>query len=218
MMAENNLKELVEELQSRVEHCEKKLIERDQKWNWLCLHNSELKKNQKRNTELESKVMNLEKKYEDLRKLLVDPQSEFHVSPKRQKLDQSKRVCDSKGITNRKINNMEKYVVNPDDSLQRIDDTAVQPYVLSPKFSLLPIGDNSDEGNNINLAVRWVDLEVHVVLQRTTKLFNVKEVFSKKVQIKLSVLRFIYDGCRVSDEATPDQLGMNNNDVIEVIY
>merc|ERR1712029_489935 len=58
--------------------------------------------------------------------------------------------------------------------------------------------------------------EIHFLLKITTKMVNLMWSYSWRVGIPVVSLRFLFNGRRINVEETPEQLKMENNDVIEV--
>lgn len=58
--------------------------------------------------------------------------------------------------------------------------------------------------------------EVHFKVKKTTQLRKVKQSYAERQGTQISVLRFMFDGRRVKDLETPKELGMQNEDIIEV--
>lgn len=75
-------------------------------------------------------------------------------------------------------------------------------------------GDNSEY---IKLKVVCSDSnEIHFRVKMTTQMGKLKKSYSERVGVPVTSLRFLFDGRRISDEETPKQLEMENDDVIEV--
>ncbi|RZF38697.1 hypothetical protein LSTR_LSTR011007 [Laodelphax striatellus] len=58
--------------------------------------------------------------------------------------------------------------------------------------------------------------EIHFRVKMTTNMGKLKKSYSERVAVPASSLRFLFDGRRISDEDTPKQLEMTNDDIIEV--
>ncbi|BES96664.1 small ubiquitin-related modifier-like [Nesidiocoris tenuis] len=63
-------------------------------------------------------------------------------------------------------------------------------------------------GNNAN--------EIHFKVKMTTQMGKLKKSYSQRMGISVTSLRFLFDGRRISDEDSPKQLGMVDDDMIEV--
>jgi small ubiquitin-related modifier len=59
--------------------------------------------------------------------------------------------------------------------------------------------------------------ETHFKILRTTRLGRVSDAYAKRNGIERSDFRLMYDGERVDNFATPDSLGMESDDIIEVV-
>jgi len=59
-------------------------------------------------------------------------------------------------------------------------------------------------------------LEIHFRVKRTTQMGKLKRSYSERLGVHVTSLRFLYDGRRISDEATPGTLEMESGDYIEV--
>ncbi|XP_008295960.1 small ubiquitin-related modifier 1-like [Stegastes partitus] len=77
--------------------------------------------------------------------------------------------------------------------------------------------EEKKEGEYIKLKVIGQDnTEIHFKVKMTTHLKKLKESYSKRQGVSSSSLRFLFEGNRVSDQHTPKELGMEDEDVIEV--
>lgn len=84
------------------------------------------------------------------------------------------------------------------------------------KPSTEDLGDKKD-GEYIKLKVIGQDSsEIHFKVKMTTHLKKLKESYSQRQGVPMSSLRFLFEGQRVSDHHTPKELGMEEEDVIEV--
>lgn len=68
---------------------------------------------------------------------------------------------------------------------------------------------------HINLKVSDGNNEVFFKIKRSTPLRRLMEAFAKRQGKALSSLRFLNDGQRVNPDDTPDDLDLEDNDVIE---
>lgn len=70
----------------------------------------------------------------------------------------------------------------------------------------------------IRLRVITSDLnsEVHFRVKAETPLVRLKRSYCSKLGHQINELRFVFDGHRITDEDTPKNLGMLNDDVIEI--
>jgi len=60
--------------------------------------------------------------------------------------------------------------------------------------------------------------EIHFRVKMTTQLIKLKQAYSERVGIPISSIRFIFDGRRINDDETPEQLEMEQDDMIHVFY
>ncbi|ODV85281.1 hypothetical protein CANARDRAFT_28547 [[Candida] arabinofermentans NRRL YB-2248] len=77
------------------------------------------------------------------------------------------------------------------------------------------MSDAEQKDTHINLKVTDGTSEVFFKIKRSTPLKRLMDAFCKRQGREPSGTRFLYDGQRVSAEATPDELDMEENDVIE---
>merc|ERR1711881_180833 len=82
------------------------------------------------------------------------------------------------------------------------------------------MGENADantETEYIKLKVVGQDSnEIHFRVKMTTQMGKLKKSYSERVGVPVSSLRFLFDGRRINDDETPEQLEMEQDDVIEV--
>ncbi|XP_023695719.2 small ubiquitin-related modifier 1-like isoform X1 [Paramormyrops kingsleyae] len=77
-------------------------------------------------------------------------------------------------------------------------------------------GDRKD-GEYIKLKVIGQDnSEIHFKVKMTTHLKKLKESYSQRQGVPMNSLRFLFEGQRIADNQTPKELGMEDEDVIEV--
>ncbi|XP_055727870.1 small ubiquitin-related modifier 1 [Salvelinus fontinalis] len=78
-------------------------------------------------------------------------------------------------------------------------------------------GGDQKDGEYIKLKVIGQDnSEIHFKVKMTTHLKKLKESYSQRQGVHMSTLRFLFEGQRISDNHTPKELGMEDDDVIEV--
>ncbi|XP_040482178.1 small ubiquitin-related modifier 1-like [Ursus americanus] len=78
------------------------------------------------------------------------------------------------------------------------------------------VGDKKAE-DYIKLKVIGQDSsEVHFKVKMTTHLKKLKESYSQRQGVPANSLRFLFDGQRIADNHTAKELGMEEDDVIEV--
>lgn len=63
-------------------------------------------------------------------------------------------------------------------------------------------------GNNAN--------EIHFKVKMTTQMGKLKKSYSQRMGVPMNSLRLLFDGKRIADDETPKQLGMVDDDLIEV--
>ncbi|XP_065053774.1 small ubiquitin-related modifier 1-like [Rhopilema esculentum] len=82
------------------------------------------------------------------------------------------------------------------------------------------MGDSNEvkpDAEHINLKVVGGDnSEVHFKIKRTTQLKKLKTAYCDRQGIPHNSVRFLFDGQRITDDTTPKQLEMEDDDVIEV--
>ncbi|XP_077452715.1 small ubiquitin-related modifier 1 [Stigmatopora argus] len=77
-------------------------------------------------------------------------------------------------------------------------------------------GDKKD-GEYIKLKVIGQDSsEIHFKVKMTTQLKKLKDSYSYRQGVAANTLRFLFEGQRIADQQTPKELGMEDEDVIEV--
>lgn len=80
-------------------------------------------------------------------------------------------------------------------------------------------GEVKQEANN-QVALKVVNAdgaEVYFKLKRGTALKKLMEAYCKKQGIARSSVRFLYDGSPLDENKTPDDLEMENDDVIDAM-
>uniref|UniRef100_A0A9L0RLW8 Small ubiquitin-related modifier 1 n=1 Tax=Equus caballus TaxID=9796 RepID=A0A9L0RLW8_HORSE len=92
--------------------------------------------------------------------------------------------------------------------------------LLSPVHQAKPstedLGDKK-EGEYIKLKVIGQDSsEIHFKVKMTTHLKKLKESYCQRQGVPMNSLRFLFEGQRIADNHTPKELGMEEEDVIEV--
>ncbi|KAI5969971.1 SMT3 [Candida margitis] len=74
---------------------------------------------------------------------------------------------------------------------------------------------SEDAKNRINIRVSDGNGEVYFKVKRSTPMKKIIEAFCKKQSRDESSLRFLFDGTRIDPKHTPDDLDMEDNDLIE---
>ncbi|KAF6209843.1 hypothetical protein GE061_015595 [Apolygus lucorum] len=76
---------------------------------------------------------------------------------------------------------------------------------------------SKDDSDYIKLKVVGNDAnEIHFKVKMTTQMGKLKKSYSQRMDIPVASLRFLFDGKRISDDESPKQLGMVDDDLIEV--
>lgn len=68
---------------------------------------------------------------------------------------------------------------------------------------------------HINLKVSDGSSEIFFKIKKTTPLRRLMEAFAKRQGKEMDSLRFLYDGLRIQADQTPEDLDMEDNDLIE---
>ncbi|XP_069760926.1 small ubiquitin-related modifier 1 isoform X1 [Narcine bancroftii] len=77
-------------------------------------------------------------------------------------------------------------------------------------------GEKKD-GEYIKLKVIGQDnSEIHFKVKMTTQLRKLKESYCQRQGVPPNSLRFLFEGQRITDQQTPKELGMEDEDVVEV--
>ncbi|CAG0879721.1 unnamed protein product [Cyprideis torosa] len=78
-------------------------------------------------------------------------------------------------------------------------------------------GDRNAAFDSITLKVVGQGFcEIHFRLKTSTQMGKIKNSYAERVGAPVNSLRFLFDGRRINDDETPEQLGMKNYDVIQV--
>ncbi|KFW90763.1 Small ubiquitin-related modifier 1 [Phalacrocorax carbo] len=89
-------------------------------------------------------------------------------------------------------------------------------FLQEAKPSAEDLGDKK-EGEYIKLKVIGQDSsEIHFKVKMTTHLKKLKESYCQRQGVPMNSLRFLFEGQRITDNHTPKELGMEEEDVIEV--
>ncbi|EUD68182.1 hypothetical protein C922_01200 [Plasmodium inui San Antonio 1] len=79
-------------------------------------------------------------------------------------------------------------------------------------------GPAPNQGEHIQVKVRSPDgAEVFFKIKRKTKLEKLMEVYCNRLGQSMEAVRFLYDGDRIHGDNTPDQLGIEDGDVIDAM-
>ncbi|KAL3314590.1 Small ubiquitin- modifier 3 [Cichlidogyrus casuarinus] len=80
-------------------------------------------------------------------------------------------------------------------------------------------GDKPTEESPDHINIRVQNQEgsvIHFKIKKTTLLKKLMNAYCTRLGVKLSSVRFIFDGDTIKDSDTPDALDMHNDDTIEV--
>ncbi|XP_044945361.1 small ubiquitin-related modifier 1-like [Mustela nigripes] len=64
--------------------------------------------------------------------------------------------------------------------------------------------------------IRQDSSEIHFRVKMTTRMKKLKERYCQRQGVSMHSLRFLFDGKRIADNHTAKELGMEEDDVIEV--
>lgn len=99
---------------------------------------------------------------------------------------------------------------------ETLGEAAVTMSDQEAKPSTEDLGDKK-EGEYIKLKVIGQDSsEIHFKVKMTTHLKKLKESYCQRQGVPMNSLRFLFEGQRIADNHTPKELGMEEEDVIEV--
>ncbi len=79
---------------------------------------------------------------------------------------------------------------------------------------------SSEEKGANHISLRVVSSngeEVFFKIRQTTPMSKLMAVYCQRKQMSPSSIKFLFDGSRISDDATPKSLGMEENDVIDAM-
>lgn len=75
---------------------------------------------------------------------------------------------------------------------------------------------STDEYIRLRVITSDMTNEVHFRVKSATALGRLKRSYCSKLGFQADELRFVFDGHRITDDDTPNSLGMINDDVIEI--
>lgn len=80
-------------------------------------------------------------------------------------------------------------------------------------------GEGGEGGSeHISLKVKGQDGNiVHFKIKRKTVLKKLMEAYCQRQSLQLDQIRFLFDGARLRDNQTPDELDMEDDDVIDAM-
>ena len=81
-----------------------------------------------------------------------------------------------------------------------------------------PEEEKSSEPTHINLKVcDQSGNEVFFKIKKTTPLRKLMTAYCGRNAISSEAVRFLYDGCRIQGDQTPESLGIDDNEIIDVV-
>lgn len=96
--------------------------------------------------------------------------------------------------------------------LEMKGDVAIEVHLEEPTA-------NNSSGESKCIKIKFIgqdSKEIHFCVKKTTLLGKVKKSYCDRVGVPTTSLRFLYHGKRLRDDETPDQLEMEDDDVIDV--
>jgi len=89
--------------------------------------------------------------------------------------------------------------------------------VIETLSNVSPPCNYSTESTKLRVKVVGQDSnEIHFNVEQTVQLVKLKKSYSKRVGVPISILHFLFDGRHILDNETPEDLEMEQDDVIEV--
>ena len=79
-------------------------------------------------------------------------------------------------------------------------------------------GENNNDSNSLNIKI--CDQEKNIVtfkVKKTTLFSKVINSYLSRTGLDKNSVRFLFDGSRIQDENTPESLGMENEDIVDVV-
>eukprot|EP01017_Pseudomicrothorax_dubius_P010846 TRINITY_DN1393_c0_g1_i1.p1 TRINITY_DN1393_c0_g1~~TRINITY_DN1393_c0_g1_i1.p1 ORF type:complete len:106 (-),score=26.77 TRINITY_DN1393_c0_g1_i1:198-515(-) len=77
---------------------------------------------------------------------------------------------------------------------------------------------DAGSGEFLNLKVKSQEgEEVFFKIKKTTAFKKLMEAYCQRQGVNMQNVRFLFDGDRIAETQTPDQLGMENGDEIDVV-
>ncbi|KAL0477187.1 small ubiquitin-related modifier sumo2 [Acrasis kona] len=73
------------------------------------------------------------------------------------------------------------------------------------------------QSEHVNLKVSFQGADVHFKIKRKTPLGKLMSAFVKRQNVGLGTMRFLFDGKRISEHDTADSLGLEEDDIIDVM-
>mmetsp|Transcript_458 Transcript_458/g.1018 ORF Transcript_458/g.1018 Transcript_458/m.1018 type:complete len:94 (-) Transcript_458:820-1101(-) len=73
-------------------------------------------------------------------------------------------------------------------------------------------------GEHLNLKVRATDgQEIHFRIKRTTRLEKLMNAYCTRLGQNIDAVRFMFDGEAVGKEQTPNEIGLDDGDVLDAM-
>jgi small ubiquitin-related modifier len=95
---------------------------------------------------------------------------------------------------------------------------AVPPTAAAPTKGEAPTGGDTGTPAQLNLKVVGADgQEVHFKIKSTTPLKRLMAAYCERQKSSPDSLRFLYDGQRLTNDQTPEGLGMEDGDLIDAM-
>merc|ERR1711918_241721 len=89
---------------------------------------------------------------------------------------------------------------------------------MGPRFAMGDAEDKKPDGEHINLKVVTQDgNEIYFKCKQTTPLQKLMHAFCNRQGVSMQSVRFLFDGNRINETQTPQQLEMEDGDVIDVM-
>jgi hypothetical protein len=74
------------------------------------------------------------------------------------------------------------------------------------------------QSEHLNLKVRSADgQEVHFRIKKTTRLEKLMMAYCQRLGQSFDAVRFMFDGDRINKEQTPNDIGLDDGDVIDAM-
>ncbi|XP_031512713.1 small ubiquitin-related modifier 5 [Papio anubis] len=93
------------------------------------------------------------------------------------------------------------------------------PITMSDQEAKPSTEDLGDKIKDEDIKLRVIgqdNSEIHFKVKMTTPLKKLKESYCQRQGVPVNSLRFLFEGQRIADNHTPEELGMEEEDVIEV--
>lgn len=97
-----------------------------------------------------------------------------------------------------------------------LDEISTSVIVSAPAEVSRENPSSSNEYIRLRVITGEMTNEIHFRVKPATALGRLKHSYCNKLGLVADELRFIFDGTRISDDDTPNSLGMVDDDVIEI--